>query len=158
MNAQLRPANLPLTTQAAEGLPRRRFSVAEIEAMVLAGVIDADERFELIGGEVVPMSPKSVRHEEIKIKLNRFLQRVSPEHLEIAQETTLRLDPATYVELDFCVFQCDAAHFQRATPQVFWDNQPPWSAVLTGPVGRKCVCQRIARRRQHLTIKGSNST
>ncbi len=107
MNALLRPANLPLTTQAAEGLPRRRFSVGEIEAVVRAGVIDEDERFELIGGEVVPMSPKGARHEWIKIELNRFFQRVAPEHLNIAQETTLRLDAATYLEPDFCVFPRD---------------------------------------------------
>ena len=107
MNALLRPANLPLTTQAAEGLPRRRFSVGEIEAMVRAGVIDEDERFELIGGEVVPMSPKGARHEWIKIELNRFFQRVAPEHLTIAPETTLRLDAATYLEPDFCVFHRD---------------------------------------------------
>ncbi len=108
MNALLRPANLPLTTQAAEGLPRRRFSVGEIEAMVRAGVIDEDERrFELIGGEVVPMSPKGARHEWIKIELKRFFQRVAPEHLTIAPETTLRLDAATYLEPDFCVFRRD---------------------------------------------------
>jgi len=37
-------------TSAAEGLPRRRFTVAEVEAMVAAGVMDEDERVELIGG------------------------------------------------------------------------------------------------------------
>ena len=45
-------------TSAAEGLPRRRFTVAEVEAMVAAGVMEEDERVELIGGELVPMSPK----------------------------------------------------------------------------------------------------
>jgi hypothetical protein len=35
-------------TAAAEGLPRRRFTVGE--AMVAAGVMDEDERVELIGG------------------------------------------------------------------------------------------------------------
>ncbi len=45
-------------TTAAEGLPRRRFTVAEVEAMVAAGVMEEDERVELIGGELVPMSPK----------------------------------------------------------------------------------------------------
>jgi hypothetical protein len=57
MNEQLRPASLPGTTQAAEGLPRRRWSVAEIREMVAKGIILEDERFELTGGEVVPMSP-----------------------------------------------------------------------------------------------------
>jgi Uma2 family endonuclease len=105
MNEQLRPAALASTTQAAEGLPRRRWSVAEIEAMVAQGIIAEDERFELIGGEVVPMSPKGARHELVKIALNRFFQRAAPEHLEIAQETTLRLDQDTFVEPDFCVFR-----------------------------------------------------
>jgi len=107
MTAVLRSKSLPPTTQAAEGLARRRFSVAEIEAMVRTGVIEEDERFELIGGEVVPMSPKGARHEWVKIRLNRFFQRVAPEHLEIAPETTLRLDEATFVEPDFCVFRRD---------------------------------------------------
>ena len=104
MNEHLRPDRLPGTTQAAEGLPRRRWSVAEIEAMVARGVIAEDERFELIGGEVVPMSPKGARHELVKITLNRFFQRAAPDHLEIAQETALRLDKDTFVEPDFCVF------------------------------------------------------
>lgn len=105
MNEQLRPASLPGTTQAAEGLPRRRWSVAEIEAMVAKGIILEGERFELIGGEVVPMSPKGARHELVKIALNRFFQRTAPDHLEIAQETTLRLDKDSFVEPDFCVFR-----------------------------------------------------
>jgi Uma2 family endonuclease len=104
MNEHLRPDRLPGTTQAAEGLPRRRWSVAEIEAMVARGIIAEDERFELIGGEAVPMSPKGARHELVKIALNRFFQRAAPEHLEIAQETTLRLDKDTFVEPDFIVF------------------------------------------------------
>ena len=105
MNEHLRPAPFPATTQAAEGLPRRRWSVAEIEAMVAKGIIAEDERFELIGGEVVPMSPKGARHELVKIALNRFFQRVAPDHLEIAPETTLRLDKDSFVEPDFCVFR-----------------------------------------------------
>jgi hypothetical protein len=58
MNQQFRTAALSRTTQAAEGLQRRAWSVAEIEAMVQAGIIEEHDRFELIGGDVVPMSPK----------------------------------------------------------------------------------------------------
>jgi Uma2 family endonuclease len=105
MNEILRPPSLPLTTQAAEGLPRRRWTVAEIEEMVRVGIIDEDERFELIGGEVVPMAAKGARHEQVKIALNRFFQRAAPERLEIAQATTLRLDKDSFVEPDFCVFR-----------------------------------------------------
>ena len=94
----------PATTQAAEGMRRRPWTVAEIEAMVRAGIIDEDERFELIGGEVVPMSPKGARHEMVKIDLNRHLQRTAADDLRIAPETTLRLDEISFVEPDFCVF------------------------------------------------------
>ena len=56
-------------TSAAEGLPRRRFTVAEVEAMVAAGVMEEDERVELIGGELVPMLPKGLEHEVVKTSL-----------------------------------------------------------------------------------------
>ena len=72
MNEPLRPASLPGTTQAAEGLPRRRWSVAEIREMMAKGIILEDERFELIGGEVVPMSPKGNRHELVKQALQQY--------------------------------------------------------------------------------------
>jgi Uma2 family endonuclease len=96
------PEPFPETTQAAEGLPRRAWTVAEIEAMVRAGIIDEDERFELLGGEVVPMSPKGARHEWVKIVLNRHFQLTVGPELWIAQETTLRLDAKSFVEPDFC--------------------------------------------------------
>ncbi len=94
----------PATTQAAEGLPRRCWSVAEIEAMIKAGIISEDERFEMIGGEIVPMSPKGARHEWIKMILNEYFQASKPAGLAIIPETTLRLGPSTFVEPDFCIF------------------------------------------------------
>lgn len=94
----------PATTQAAEGMPRRIWTVAEIEAIVRAGIIAEDERFELIGGEVVPMLPKGGRHEMVKLELNQHFQRIGPDNLYIAPKTTLRLDENSFVEPDFCIF------------------------------------------------------
>ncbi|EJW10569.1 hypothetical protein A33M_4256 [Rhodovulum sp. PH10] len=84
---------------------RRRFSVAEIEAMVAAGVIPEDERFELIGGEVVPMSPKGIRHETLKVSLNMFWAAHLPPEIAIAPETTFRLSPDSFVEPDFVFYR-----------------------------------------------------
>lgn len=94
----------PGTTQAADGMPRRAWAVAEIEAMVAAGIINENERFEMISGEVVPMSPKGARHELVKYTLNRHLQRSVPNEFGVIQETTLRLDEKSFLEPDFCVF------------------------------------------------------
>lgn len=94
----------PSTTSAAEGLPRRRFTVAELELMTAAGILDEDERIELIGGEIVPMSPKGNRHEGRKIALNLHWARGLPNDLMFATETTFRLSPDTYLEPDFVFY------------------------------------------------------
>ena len=94
----------PPTTTAAEGLPRRCFSVRELEQMVAAGILHEDERIELIGGEIVPMSPKGNRHEILKIALNLYWARRLPADLLMAPETTFRLSVDTYLEPDFVFY------------------------------------------------------
>lgn len=93
-----------MTTTAAEGLPRRRFTVAELEQMVTAGILDEDERIELIGGEIVPMSPKGSHHEILKTALTIFWARRLPEELQFTAETTFRLSADTYLEPDFVFY------------------------------------------------------
>jgi Uma2 family endonuclease len=95
---------LSTTTTAAEGLPRRCFTVAELERMVEAGILAEDERIELIGGEVVPMSPKGNHHEVLKAVLNLYWARRLPEDLRFVTETTFRLTPDTYLEPDFVFY------------------------------------------------------
>ncbi len=93
-------------TRAAEGLSRRAFTIADVERMREVGLIGPDERFELIGGEIVPMvSPKGIRHERMKTWLVRELARKLPEAFEFTPETTVRLSPDTFVEPDFVVYR-----------------------------------------------------
>jgi Uma2 family endonuclease len=91
-------------TSAAEGLPRRRFTVAEVEAMVVAGVMEEDERVELIGGELVPMSPKGNQHEVVKTALLARWYRASPGDILLTPETTFRLSEDTYLEPDVVIY------------------------------------------------------
>lgn len=100
---------------------RRRWTVAEIEAAVAAGVILEDERFELIGGEVVPMSPKGSRHELLKIGLTNYWVRRLPEDLRLASETTFRLDEDTFLEPDVVFYHVSTG----------WLNLRPENALLT---------------------------
>ena len=51
---------------------RRRFTVAEFERMVEAGVFRADERLELIHGEIIRMSPIGRRHVAAVLRLTTF--------------------------------------------------------------------------------------
>ncbi len=91
-------------TRAAEGLPRRRFTVAEVEAMVAAGVMEEDERVELIGGELVPMSPKGAQHEQVKTALLGRWYRVRSNDCRLVPATTFRLSEDTYLEPDVVIY------------------------------------------------------
>ena len=62
MNEHLRPLNR-MPTQAAEGVPRWRWTTAELLRIAELGAFNDNDRIELIGGEIVPMSPKVVRDE-----------------------------------------------------------------------------------------------
>src|SRR5207248_3119895 len=91
-------------TTAAEGLPRRAFTIAELEQMVAAGIIELDERFELFGGDVVPMVPKSIHHEVLKTALSMKWGRSPPGDLHHIVATTFRLTEDTYLEPDLVFF------------------------------------------------------
>src|ERR1700757_778802 len=95
-----RPERQPTTT-AAEGLPRRRFTVAEIEQITAAGIFLEDDRFELIGGEIVPMQAKGNHHEILKTALTLYWARKLPSDLLFTAETTFRLSVDTFLEPDF---------------------------------------------------------
>lgn len=71
--------------------------------MVDVGLIGEDERLELIGGELVPMSPKGSRHEVVKVHLARALRALAGAQFDVVVETTLRLEVDTYVEPDLTV-------------------------------------------------------
>lgn len=90
-------------TLAAEGLPRRAFTVDDVFRMVEVGLIAEDERVELIGGELVPMSPKGSRHEAVKRNLIRACRTRLPAAFDVMVETTLPLDDHAFVEPDVLI-------------------------------------------------------
>ncbi len=91
------------TTRAADGLSRWHWTVAEIERMAEDGYFREDERFELVGGEIVPMSPKGIRHEAIRGALALRLARRTPEDIFVISEPQFNLDDDTYVIPDILV-------------------------------------------------------
>jgi Uma2 family endonuclease len=98
-----RPAT-PLTTTAAEGLPRRHFTFAELEQMTAAGILHEDEHIELIGGDIVAMFPRGEHHEILKTALSIYwVPRLSADLL-FTTETTFRMNEDTYFEPDFVFY------------------------------------------------------
>jgi Uma2 family endonuclease len=91
------------TTRAADGLSRWRWTVAEIEKMAEDGYFLEDERFELVGGEIVPMSPKGIRHEAIRGMLTYHFTRQAPDGLFVVSEPQFNLVDDTYLNPDILV-------------------------------------------------------
>ncbi len=94
-------------TRAAEGLDRRGFTLAEVEKMIAAGILDADEKFELIDGEIVPMSPQATPHLLMKGRIGRWLAGAAPATLDVIQDATLVLADKTFLEPDVLVLRPD---------------------------------------------------
>jgi Uma2 family endonuclease len=103
MNEIFSPARQRPTTQAADGLPRWRWTVAEVERMAAAGYFHEYDRFELLGGEIVPMSPKGRRHEIIRLKLGYRFTRLATEDIFVAPEPQFNLSADTYLIPDLLV-------------------------------------------------------
>ena len=91
-------------TTAAEGFPRRAFTVEDISRMIEAGVIREDEKFELIEGEIVMMAAKGIVHERIKSALLIAVARALPGDLTVGVEATLQLTNTIMLEPDIAVF------------------------------------------------------
>jgi Uma2 family endonuclease len=100
----LRSKGLPMTTRAGDGLSRRRWTTAELDAMVEAQIIVPDERFELIEGDVVMMAAKGIRHEMLKTELSRFWATKLNRPFRMACATTFMQTEDTYFESDFVFF------------------------------------------------------
>jgi Uma2 family endonuclease len=92
-------------TRAVDGFARRAFTVDEILRMIDAGVIGRDEKFELIEGEIVPVSPHHDPHEAVKSALTLYLARWLPHDLRLGIESSIYLSDRTFVEPDLSIFE-----------------------------------------------------
>ena len=95
----------PDLTLAAEGLPRRAFSVKDVLRMQKTGVIGPDEKFELVEGEIVPMQSKTHAHELIKSWLGIMISRSLPDDLWLGFESSMYLSDRTILEPDLVVYK-----------------------------------------------------
>jgi Uma2 family endonuclease len=92
------------TTQAADGLPRWCWTVAEIERLAAAGFFTEYDQFELLGGEIVPMmSPAGRRHETVRQELAYRMARLASDDIMVTSEPQFNLGPDTFVKPDVLV-------------------------------------------------------
>jgi Uma2 family endonuclease len=117
MNHMFLSTNGRPSTQAAEGLPRWRWTVAEIERVAAAGLFADCDKFELVGGEMVPMSPRGRRHESIRLELSYRWSRLVSENVMVAAEPQFNLDADTYLHPDILVHPRATATYDLRGPE-----------------------------------------
>ncbi len=92
------------TTQAAEGLPRWRWTAAEVVRLTELGVFADTDRFELIGGEIVPMSPAGPLHLKLAERLTDAWTDRAVADIRIRNEQQFELAASTYTLPDILVW------------------------------------------------------
>lgn len=83
---------------------RRRFSAADVQVMLDAGLLRNGERVELVGGELVEMSPQGPLHWNVTYHLVRWFIRNLPESFGAASQGPFRLNTFNEPEPEIFVF------------------------------------------------------
>jgi Uma2 family endonuclease len=87
---------------------RRRFTVEEYHRMAEAGILREDDRVELIGGEIVEMSPIGGRHAACVREINHLLGRQLGDELRVDVQSPVRLSEDEEPQPDLAVIRTRA--------------------------------------------------
>jgi Uma2 family endonuclease len=84
-----------------------KISVADLFHMMDRGVIDPEAKFELVEGEIVPMSPQGPLHQHLQRWLERRLAAQLSDRFWVTSGSTLILPANTALDPDICVYPLD---------------------------------------------------
>jgi Uma2 family endonuclease len=87
----------------ADGLARRAFTAGDVSRMLEAGIMEEDEPFELVEGELVLMNAQGFAHDRIKTALTRKLGRFLPDDFFVGAEVSVQLSAKLIVQPDVVV-------------------------------------------------------
>ncbi len=107
----------------------RLLSVEEYHRMVAAGILDEDERVELLEGVIVAMTPQSVAHARRIEWLTRFLVRSLGDEYAVRPQLPLTLGDRNEPEPDLAVVRAESTS----------EDRHPTGAVLVIEVAGKSL-------------------
>lgn len=89
-------------------IKRHLISVERYDQMIAAGVLHEDERLELLGGEIIEMSPIGIPHAACVKRLNRLLNRKLSDQVIIGVQDPIHIDQYSEPQPDIVVLNlCD---------------------------------------------------
>jgi Uma2 family endonuclease len=93
-----------------------RFTIADYERMLEAGILSEDDRVELIDGEVRAMSPIGSRHTAIVKRVNAFISRQIGDTAIVSVQDPIRLNDYTEPQPDIAVLRYREDFYGYAHP------------------------------------------
>lgn len=100
-----------------QGWPQRhRISVGHFYRMADAGLFDADERVELVDGEIIDMPPHGSRHASAIEQLTRMLMEAFGTRAIVRPQLPLRLGEYSEPQPDIAVARPRADHYAASHP------------------------------------------
>jgi Uma2 family endonuclease len=96
---------------------RRALTVAEYHLMGKAGILNEDDRVELIEGQLIAMSPIGSEHSGTVNALNHALVQAVGDRGVVAVQNPVQLDDLSEPQPDFAVLKPRADFYRRATPR-----------------------------------------
>lgn len=101
---------------ATETGAKRRFTIEEYHRMIAAGVLDEDERLELIEGEVLQMAAKSLRHVAGVRRVAKVLGRSLGKAVFISTQDPIQIGNASEPEPGLVVAKPSATDYEDHHP------------------------------------------
>lgn len=93
------------------------FTTRDYERMGEAGILPANERFELIEGEIIKMSPIGKRHAACVNRLGRILNRQIGDMAIVSTQNPIVLDDLSEPQPDIALLQFRDDFYEHALPQ-----------------------------------------
>ena len=98
------------------GLTTRRFTVEDYYRMAEAGILTADERVELLDGEIAEMTPIGSPHAACVDRLTRLLTGAVGDHAIVRVQNPIRLDRYSEPQPDLALLRRRDDFYARAHP------------------------------------------
>ena len=104
-------------TKIETRITRRRFTVHDYHRMAEAGILHEDDRVELIGGEIVEMSPIGGRHAACVREINHLLSRQVGDELRVDVQSPVKLSEQEEPQPDLAMIRTRTYGRSLPTPE-----------------------------------------
>jgi Uma2 family endonuclease len=100
----------------ATGLPLKLWTIDDYEEMIERGILDADDRVELIRGEIVEMTPIGMRHAACVVRLEELLHELSARRVLVSVQNPIRLHNNSEPQPDVALLARRTDFYARQRP------------------------------------------